>query len=340
MTRALLTAMMAAMCQTVAAAADPAPKDDIFAACGRLGRGINIGNALEAPREGEWGISLKAEYFQAIRAAGFDTVRLPIKWSAHAAAVTPYTIDAPFAERIDWAVDQALANGLNLIVNVHHYGEMDSHPDEHLPRLIGLWEQIANRYKDRPAGVYFELLNEPHNKLNEEKWNATIPLLLAAVRKTNPLRPVIVGPGQWNGIHALSKLKLPDDRRLIVTVHYYEPYQFTHQGAPWSEGADKWKGKTWSATDAEQAAIRRAFDAAAIWAKERDRPVLLGEFGAYQEADMDSRARWSRSIAREAERRGFAWTYWEFAAGFGAYDPQTNDWRAPLKAALLGDPKP
>src|SRR5262249_51047843 len=91
----------------------------------KLGRGVNIGNALEAPREGDWGVRLKAEYFQAIKKAGFDTVRLPVKWSAHAKAAAPYTIDAKFAERVDWAIDQALANKLNVVVNVHHYDEMD-----------------------------------------------------------------------------------------------------------------------------------------------------------------------------------------------------------------------
>src|SRR3712207_5003553 len=76
----------------------------------RLGRGINLGNALEAPNEGEWGVTLKADYFKRIKEAGFDTVRLPVKWSAHAAAAPPYAIDERFAERVDWAVDQALQN--------------------------------------------------------------------------------------------------------------------------------------------------------------------------------------------------------------------------------------
>ncbi len=320
-----------------AAGAADAPSADVRAANKKLGRAINLGNALEAPKEGEWGVTLKAEYFKAIKQAGFDTVRLPVKWSAHAAADAPYTIDAKFAERVDWAIDQALANKLNIIVNVHHYGEIDAEPDKHLPRLVGLWEQIAARYKDRPATVFFELLNEPHDKFIEGKWNAAIPVLLKAVRKTNPTRPVIVGPAQWNAIWALDKLELPkDDRHLILTVHFYDPFEFTHQGAPWAKGADKWKGRMWTGSDAEQAAIRKQFDKAAAWAKEHDLPVFLGEFGAFEVADMDSRARWTRFICREAEKRGFSWSYWEFCSGFGAYDPKADAWRAPLLAALLG----
>jgi endoglucanase len=297
---------------------------------------MNLGNALEAPQEGAWGIRLRAEYFTAIKKAGFDTVRLPVRWSAHAGREAPYTIDPTIGQRVDWAIDQALTNGLNLIVNVHHDDEMDTAPDEHLPRLLGLWQQIARRYQDRPASICFELLNEPHGQLTEAKWNAMIPRLLATVRRTNPTRPVIIGPGQWNSIRALDKLELPpEDRNLIVTVHFYEPFEFTHQGASWVTGADRWKGRSWAATDSESAAIRKQLAKAAAWAKAKGRPVFLGEFGACQEADMISRARWTRFVAREAERLGFSWAYWEFCSGFGAYDAQAEAWREPLRSALI-----
>jgi endoglucanase len=308
----------------------------IHAANKKLGRGINLGNALEAPKEGEWGVKLKAEYFKTIKEAGFQTVRLPVRWSAHAKADAPYTIDAKFAERVDWAIDQAVANGLNIIVNVHHYDGIDANPEQHLPRLLGIWGQISVRYKDRPASVYFELLNEPHDKLTEATWNAAIPKLLAVVRKSHSTRPIIVGPGQWNAVGALDKLELPlDDRNLILTVHCYDPFEFTHQGASWVKGSDKWKGRKWSGTEAEQAALANTLDKAAAWAKKHDRPVFLGEFGAFEQGDMDSRVRWTRFVAREAETRGFSWAYWEFCSGFGAYNPKTDTWREPLKSALL-----
>ena len=311
------------------------PPEAIHAANKKLGRGINLGNALEAPQEGAWGVKLTASYFKTIKDAGFDTVRLPVRWSAHAQADAPYTIDVKFVERIDWVIDQALTNKLNIVVNVHHYEELDANPEKHLSRLVGMWEQIAARYKDRPDEVYFELLNEPHDKLTEAKWNAAVPRLLAAVRKTNPVRPIVVGPGQWNAIRALDKLELPEDRNLIATVHCYDPFAFTHQGAPWVKGSDKWKGQKWSGTESEEAAIRKTLGQAAAWAKKHNRPVFLGEFGAYQDADLESRARWTRFVAREAERLGFSWAYWEFCSGFGAYDAKVEAWREPLKTALL-----
>src|SRR5947207_10288721 len=106
----------------IGAAADPpaAEDRDAFEAVRRLGRGINFGNALDAPTEGAWGMELKEEYFAAIQSAGFQSVRIPIKWSAHAKADAPYAIDRPFFERVDWAIEQALSRGLAAVINVHH----------------------------------------------------------------------------------------------------------------------------------------------------------------------------------------------------------------------------
>jgi endoglucanase len=337
--RPLLILAVLATALPLATPADEAPAKKpaaIFAANKMLGRGINLGNALEADKEGAWGVTLEAGYFETIKKAGFDTVRLPVKWSAHALATAPYTIDEKFAKRVDWAVDQALANKLNIIVNVHHYGEMDADPDKHLPRLQGLWAQIAPRYKDRSAGVTFELLNEPHDKLTPEKWNALFPKLLATVRKTNPTRPVIIGPGNWNAIWSLPKLELPRaDRNLIVTVHTYDPFHFTHQNTSWVKDSAKWKGTKWTGSAAEQAALRKSLESAAAWGKKHDRPIFLGEFGAFQEADMESRARWTRFVCREAEKLGMSWAYWEFCSGFGAYDPKAKTWHKALESALM-----
>jgi endoglucanase len=64
----------------------------------------------------------------------------------------------------------------------------------------------------------------------------------------------------------------------------------------------------------------------------------MGEFGAYQEADMGSRATWTAFVARAAEQRGMSWAYWEFCAGFGAYDATAQSWRQPLLDALMPPP--
>lgn len=312
-----------------------AAEEGIQAAAKKIGRSINLGNALEAPNEGEWGVTLKPEYFAAIKKAGFDSVRLPVKWSNHAAKEAPYTIDKQFGERVDWAIEQAFKNNLTIIVNVHHYDEMNREPAAHAERLAGLWTQIAERYQKQPDSVYFELLNEPHGELTDERWNELFPKLLAIVRKSNPTRPVVIGPGGWNSLGHLDKLKLPeDDRNLIATFHYYSPFEFTHQGAHWQAGADKWVGRKWG-TPEELASLEKDFAQAAEWSKKHNRPLFLGEFGAFSAAELAQRVAWTRAIVEAAEKNKLPWCYWEFCSGFGAYDPAKDQWHQELLGALI-----
>jgi endoglucanase len=313
----------------------PAPAVDAFAANRRLGRGVNLGNALEAPSEGEWGVTLREADFQLIAEAGFDSVRLPTRWSAHAGATAPYAIDPAFFDRVTWAVDQALARGLNVVLNIHHYDELLTDRAAQEPRFLAIWRQIAERFQDYPDALFFEVLNEPHD-IGDRAWNTLAAKALDVIRASNPARYVIVGPVDWNSHRRLRDLRLPeDDRRLIVTFHYYLPFQFTHQGAEWAEGSQAWLGTTWDATSSQKSDALWDLDLAAAWGKEHNRPIFLGEFGAYSKADMDSRARWTAFVARQAEARDMSWAYWEFRAGFGVYDDATGAWNQPLLDALM-----
>jgi endoglucanase len=303
----------------------------------RLGRGINLGNALEAPREGQWGVTLQAHYFQLIKEQGFQSVRVPIRWSAHAQQQEPYTIDEKFFQRVDWVVEQALKNDLAVILNIHHYDEFVKDPAGQRARWLALWEQIAARYQGAPETVLFELLNEPNGAaMSARVWNELAAAGLEVVRQTNPQRFVVIGPTNWNNVDHLVSLELPeDDHRLLATFHYYNPFQFTHQGAEWNPGSDAWLGTTWDGTKTEEFAVRRDFDKAKAWSEANHRPILMGEFGAYSKADMPSRGRWTAFVAREAEARGFSWAYWEFCSGFGIYDPHLRLFFPVLVEALI-----
>ncbi len=141
-----------------------------------LGRGINLGNALEAPDIGAWGIVLEEEWFELIKQAGFNSVRIPIRWSAHTSDEAPYTIDDSFFEYVDWAIEQSLDNDLMVIINMHHYEEIFIEPAQESQKFLSIWEQISLRYKDQPKEVLFEILNEPHGELTADLWNQLLPL--------------------------------------------------------------------------------------------------------------------------------------------------------------------
>ncbi len=350
-------------------AAPTAMPPDVMAQARRLGRGVNLGNALEAPEEGEWGMVIEPEFFPLIREAGFDTVRVPIRWSAHAMVAAPYTVDAAFFERVDEVIGQALDQGLNVVINMHHYDEIFVSPADHEDRFVAMWEQIAARYQDMPDSVYFEPLNEPNGSLDAVTWNALLARTITAIREADGGRhTLIVGGADWNSIAGLRYLVLPDgEDNVIATFHYYEPFLFTHQGAEWVGPEYGTLGVTWpgppdaeialtpeaKATDwvrnwfnryqqvsgrenpASPEQIARAFDDAAAWSERQSVPLWLGEFGAYSTADMASRARWTATVREEAEARGIMWAYWEFGAGFGVYDRKSQSWRTPLLEALV-----
>jgi endoglucanase len=301
-----------------------------------LGRGINLGNFLESPHEGDWGQKLTEDDFAIIKKAGFITIRVPICWSAHVASAAPFAIDPNFMSRIDWVVQQAKKNGLNAILDYHNDDVLMRDPDSQADRFVSTWQQIANHFQNEPDTILFELLNEPKDKLDAPKWNQLVERTLAVIRPTNPTRAVVVGPVRWNNSGMLPELVLPEsDQHLIVTIHYYDPMTFTHQGASWVPGSDKWLGNTWDGTDAQKKPVVDTFDRAQAWGRQHGRPIFLGEFGTFSKGDMASRVRWTTFVARTAEAHGFAWAYWEFSSGFGAYDPVAHQWRTPLLNALL-----
>src|SRR5437762_4910821 len=105
--------------------APPGASANALATAAAIGRGVNFGNMLEAPTEGAWGLSVTDDFIDKAAAAGFTSVRLPVRWSNHASADVPFTIDAAFMGRVESVVDKLLAKGLVVILNMHHYRQLD-----------------------------------------------------------------------------------------------------------------------------------------------------------------------------------------------------------------------
>lgn len=340
----LLCACLISACASWGDVPGASSSDEAFAVAAALGRGINFGNMLEAPREGDWGRWVGDKDIDRVAEAGFATIRLPVRFSNHAETLPPYRLDPDFLAHIDHVLDRALADRLNIIVDFQAYrqiyGEpLDPHenavePDRVEERFVALWTQLAEHFRDRPKQVLFELLNEPHGVLTPERWNALLGRTLAAVRAKDSRRMVVIGPAEANTAQDLVRLELPDDSALIVTIHDYQPFDFTHQGASWVEHPLPVGVKCCDRGQIDRLLLQ--LDIAAAWGRQHHRPIYLGEFGSIDQADMDSRAVFTRTMRDAAEQRGMSWAYWEYDAGFGVYDLKARQWRQLLRDALLG----
>jgi endoglucanase len=316
------------------ALAGTSPAADSFARVKRLGRGVNI-----LGYDPIWDDSARARFterdFALIRGAGFHTVRINLHALQRMEAATGYRLDPRWLKTLDWAVRGALSNGLNVILDLHNYNDVARDPEAFKPRVTAFWEQIAERFKNSPDRVFFEILNEPNGRLTADLWNKWLVEALAVIRRTNPGRTVIIGPPSWNGFRFLGALSLPDDdRNIIVTVHYYEPMRFTHQGAPWTPEYAGLSGVTWG-TAADRGKVKKDFGLVQQWAEAHGRPIFLGEFGAFDKAPMESRAAYTDFLARTAESLGWAWAYWQFDSDFILYDIDKGAWVRPILKALI-----
>jgi endoglucanase len=299
-----------------------------------LGRGVNIIGYDPIWRDREHA-RFQAKHFKLLKDAGFNSIRINLHPFRYMDRTNGWAIRPGWFEVLDWAVKNAKEQGLRMSLDLHEYNAMGEDPPGNKEKFLAAWRQLSMRYKDEPESVLFEILNEPSSKLTPELWNEYLAEALAIVREKNPTRTVIIGPAFWNSIAHLPELQLPDnDRNIIVTVHYYTPMDFTHQGAAWAGRKDK-LGVDWLGTEKDLEVLNRDFDKASSWAKEHNRPIFLGEFGAYDKAPLDSRARWTSAVARAAEARGWSWAYWQFDSDFILYDILGDKWIEPIKGALV-----
>lgn len=271
-------------------------------------------------------------HMQAIRDGGFDHVRLNLHAFAHMDA--EQRLSPQWLKQLDDFVAAGLKAGLQVVLDQHNFNECAQAVAACRGQLQAFWRQIAARYRDAPDAVIFEILNEPNGAV-DAVWNEMLAENLAIIRASNPTRRVIVGPEFWNSLDKLDKLRLPEeDRRLIVTFHYYTPMEFTHQGASWTPQFQKLSGVTWG-TAAEREKLGADMDRVKAWADKHQRPILLGEFGALESAGMAQRVAWTAAVARAAEARGFGWSYWQFDSDFVLWDMKADGWVKPIHGALV-----
>lgn len=301
-----------------------------------LSRGINILGAdpiWMKPDQARF----KSRYFADIKSAGFDFVRVngaAMRYMSDDGRIPPQWLGT-----LDWVVSEATSAGLSVVIDEHDNRLCGLQRDVCRRKLRAFWTQVGLRYHAAPSSVAFEILNEPHGQMNSI-WNDVVAENLKIIRVSNPNRTVIVGSRESNSPAELSNLQIPaEDQNILVSVHYYSPMAFTHQGAPWRPDYKGVTGVEWGSSS-ERAAIARDFGEVARWANRNRRPILLGEFGAYDGPGTDvlQRAVYLSAIVSQAEACGFSWSYWQFDSDFIAYDVSRDAWILPIEEALLSGP--
>jgi endoglucanase len=335
----------------------------------RFLRGVNLANSLEAPPGQDWGAHHSARDLRLIKNEGFDHVRIPVAWHHYTGPGPEFRINPQIFSRVDELVDAGLREKLAVLVNIHHFDDFSRDPTAQTGRFEAIWAQLAAHYASSPEGLGFELLNEPKDSATTEVVNPIFARTIKLIRKSNPGRTIFVGPGGWNSIDELPNLRLPDDDMyLIVTVHNYEPFFFTHQGATWTGAKTKVTGilfpgpplhplvpdrsltlssslVNWlKAYNNEPAArnpsSRLAFagsiEHAREWSEYYGRPVHVGEFGCFSMADGASRAHYYQAFREAAERASIGWAIWDWKSGFRYWNEQAGRPELGMRQALFG----
>lgn len=288
-----------------------------------MGNGINLGNTLEAcdnnvgiktnaplSYETYWGQPKTTQaMIDGMKAAGFDTIRIPVAWMTNATHLYEgdYTIDADYMDRVEEVVRYARKAGMYVIVNDHWdggwYGMFGSESAETralaMEAYKGMWQQIAERFRDYSDYLIFESANEElggrfdeNSPLycsdsvvtyltDDERYaltneiNQTFVDVVRATGGNNATRFLLIA-GYGTNIDQTcdDRFQMPKDTadsKLMVSVHYYDPWSYC--GASSAASATKWGTVSDHEYMDQQLAKMTKFTEAGYG-------VVIGEYGA------------------------------------------------------------
>ena len=297
-----------------------------------LGHGINFGNAWDSKcsntqianndcLDNGWYNPIQDNWFQIVKDAGFQSVRIPVRWNQTALNEPPYTIQKERVEGVKEDVKLANSLGMPAIVNIHHYDELYDDPDGQKEKFYAMWEQIAEAFKDfSNDSLVLEVLNESRGASDKQLAELTNEAI-KIIRKSNPKRTIMVNPGNYGKFDLMGKLSLPkDDGNIILSGHYYEPFSYSHQGH------NSACGNVWDENDNQKtSAIVKDLKSYVAMAKAvypgkngTYMPLNMGEFGASSKcakegADEANRAKYIEDIISVANELDISWHIWGFA---------------------------
>lgn len=305
--------------------------------CTEKSGGVSYSNHFELPLEKYVGAVESVADLDVIRSGGFKILRIPVAWGEHLGGSPDYRIDPTFLRDVDKFVDQALARDFKVVLDLHRFDISKYSDREGEDRFSSIWKQLSSHYRTYGRGLVFELYNEPSQQISNDRLSYLYSKIVPVVRSNSPAREIVVSANRWSKVEGLKGFISPQVADVYLTVHYYAPAKFTHQGASWIAGASAWVGTKWEGSPADQKAVAQDLDLVDEWRRSnRVSGVFLGEFGVLKGADRLSRLNWIKTVRTESVSRGWCWAYWDFKAGFGAYDSSQNKWDAGVLGVLFG----
>lgn len=287
--------------------------------------GWNLGNTLDATggmgisSEWSWGNpKTTQEMIDAVLDAGFNVIRIPVTWEGHFGAAPEYRIQEMWLERVKEVVDYAYAKGAYVILNMHHeewHTPTEENKEAACAQIAALWTQIAEYFKDYDEHLIFEGLNEPRKKGTSVEWtgdkegasviNQFMQVFVDTVRATggnNTYRHLMItGYAASSSENMLEKIVLPEDEKLIVSVHAYTPYNFALN----TTGTGSWNEKSGSRD------IDNLFETIDELFLSKGVPVIIGEFGAMNKDNEADRVEWATYYLTKAKEYGVPCVWWD-----------------------------
>lgn len=337
--------------------------------------GWNLGNQFECSAPGQDGESMQIGVFdnhlnaetawgnpkvtkktiKAVRDAGFDAIRIPVRWQCHITNPTAMSIDKQWMARIKEVVGWCLDNDMKVIINTHHDKWLEGRPysqykDENNQKLALLWMNIASEFAQYDYRVAFAGTNEVHVKDNwgkpskenlevQNSYNQTFIDVVRATGGNNAQRHLIVQTYVCNPDFGIDNndFIIPTDiegngnKYMSVEFHYYTPWDYAGEckyyfwGEPYKQYGE--------ASPSNEKTMSDFFDrVASTWAA-KGLGVVIGEWGVtdhYKGGQTDiiheNMTYYCRFLTSEARKRGFSTFVWDnnsFGNGsekFGIFD--------------------
>lgn len=293
--------------------------------------GWNIGNSLDATSsssnpglnsETAWGNpKITQELIDAVKAKGFNTIRIPTTWYQHLDEEN--NIDPAWLARVHEVVDYCYNNDMYVILNLHHENwvnraDLGTAYEEMQPKLLKIWQQIADEFTDYDQHLIFECMNEPRAVGTDHEWwgpqqsevdcinqlNADFVELIRNDDSPYADTRLLMIPGYCasSDLTMISKIEVPEDDYVAISIHAYSPYAFT---------MDKTVEDHSVFTDAYRAELSSILEGVRSTFIENDIPVVIGEFGASNYDNTEARCEWAEHYISTTKKYGIPCVLWD-----------------------------